>query len=358
MMTDRIEASGNSADIVRAAFEIQAAYCDANQAPITAQICRALAGGLSATTETGRAVLGWTGNAVADGLALRLVGGVHDLWLTGDAPELDELFKGEARADDMLRIVAAFLERQDAALLPWLDSPPQTNEPGRSASLMTGLLHLAERHGGRMEIIEIGSSAGLNLLIDRFHMDLGGVKVGPEDSTVQITPEWRGSPPPHALPDILSVRGSDIQPMDATRPANERRLLAYIWQDHPARFERVAKAIAMQREQAVDLVKADAADWVETQLTLPQEDGVMRVLMHSIMWQYMDEARQRRITDAMEAAGAKATPDRPVGWVAVEADRNLSRHDIVIRSWPGHGEPMLIGHAHAHGFWVEHSPPA
>ena len=354
MMTDRNEAAGNREDIVRAAFEIQAAYCDANQAPITAGICRALAGALYRSTQTGRVVLGWEGNAVADGLVLRLVGGVHGIWLAGEAIELDPLFTGKQDADGAIATVAAFLDRHDAALLPWLDSPPQTNEPGRSASLMTGLLHLAARHGQRMNILEIGSSAGLNLLINRFHMDLGGIEVGPETSTVRLTPEWRGPPPPDSAPDIVSVRGSDIQPIDATNPANERRLLAYVWEDHAERFDRVAKAIAMQRQQAVDLVQADAADWVEAQLALPQQQGVMRVLIHSIMWQYMDVSRQRRIRQAMEQAGRNTTPDRPLGWVSVEADRNFNRHDIIIRSWPGHGESTLIGHAHAHGFWVEH----
>ncbi len=345
-----------SEGVILGAFEIQAAYCDANDAPITAAVCRALAGALSAETATGKAVLGWPGNAVADGLVLRLVGGLHDLWLAGEAPQLDALFNGKADAEPAIPAVADALRRFDTILLPWLDSPPQTNEPGRSAALMTGLLHIAARHNKPIEILEIGSSAGLNLLIDRFAFDLGGVRTGPADSMVTIRPDWRGPPPPAAPVNIISVKGSDIQPIDATDPANERRLLAYVWQDHPQRFERVARAIAMQRAQPVDLVRADAADWTEARLAEPQDVGVTRVLMHSIMWQYLDESRQQRITTAMEAAGARATPDRPLGWVSVEADRRFHRHDIRIRSWPVHDESELIGHAHAHGFWVEHQP--
>jgi hypothetical protein len=77
------------------------------------------------------------------------------------------------------------------------------------------------------------------------------------------------------------------------------------------------------------------------------------VLMHSIVWQYLGEVRQARITAAMEAAGARATPGRPLAWLRVEADRSVYQHDITLRSWPGHGETLLYGHAHAHGFWVE-----
>ncbi len=341
--------------VILAAFEIQAAYCDANDAPITAGLCRALAGALDEETETGRTVLNWPGNAVADGLVLRLVGGLHALWLAGEAPQLDALFKDEAPAD-AIRAVGDTLRHSDTRLRPWLDGPPQTNEPGRSAALMTGLLHIAERHGPKIEILEIGSSAGLNLLIDRFAFNLGGVRLGPADSPVLIEPDWRGPPPPAGPIDIISTRGCDVQPIDATDPDNERRLLAYVWQDHPQRFDRVAKAITMQRERPVDLVRADAADWVEARLAEPQAEGVTRLLMHSIMWQYLDETRQQRVTAAMEAAGAQATPERPLGWVSVEADRQFNRHDIRIRSWPGHAESRLLGHAHAHGFWVEHEP--
>lgn len=346
--------------VILSAFDIQAAYCDANDAPITAAICRAIAGALvenefAARTATGSAILGWEGNPVADGLVLRLVGGLHALWLDGKEPRLDALFQGRSEPHEAAQEVATTLCEFDEKLLRWLDSPPQTNEPGRSAALMTGILHIAARYPDKsIELLEIGSSAGLNLLIDRFAFELGGVKVGPEESTILIQPDWKGAPPPASPVTITSVRGCDIQPIDATQPENERRLLGYVWQDHPQRFTRVAKAIAMQREKPVDLVQADAADWVESRLAEPQKEGTLRILMHSIMWQYVSPEGQARITAAMEKAGASATPEKPLGWVSVEADRTFNRHDIVIRSWPDHAEPILIGHAHAHGFWVEH----
>lgn len=347
---------------ILAAFDVQAAYCDANDAPVTAAICRAIAGALvenefAAKTATGSAILNWQGNPVADGLVLRLVGGLHALWLEGKEPRLDALFQGKSEPHEAAQEVATTLCEYDDRLVRWLDSPPQTNEPGRSAALMTGILHIAARYPGLpIELLEIGSSAGLNLLIDRFAFDLGGVKVGPADSPVLIQPDWQGPPPPDVPIDIISVRGCDIQPIDATQSDNEKRLLGYVWQDHPQRFDRVAKAIAMQRAKPVDLVAADAAHWVETRFAEPQADGTIRILIHSIMWQYLTEDGKARITAAMEAAGAHATADRPLGWVSVEADRTFNRHDIVIRSWPGHTEPRLLGHSHAHGFWVQHLP--
>lgn len=336
------------------AFAFQADYCEANDAPITARLCRAIAASVDAATETGRRILAWPGPPIPDALPLRTAGGFHALWRDGRAPGLDGLFAGRER--DPARIAAAsraVLDAHDAEIATWLDGPPQTNEPGRSAGLMAGLLVLAERFGPRFELLEIGSSAGLNLLIDRYRFDLGGVAVGPADSPVLIRPEWRGPPPPAAEVVIERVRGVDIQPIDPRSRAAERRLLAYIWADHAIRFPRVAAAIDMIRERPVMLDRGDAADWVEARLAEPQDAGVTRVLMHSIVWQYIPAEGQARIEAAMRAAGARASGQKPLGWVSLEADRVMNRHDLTVRRWPGGGEATLYGHAHAHGFWVE-----
>lgn len=338
--------------VILAAFEGQAAYCDSNDAPVTARLCRAMAAAIDDSTTTGRRVLGWTGQPVADALVLRLAGGLHALWQDGRAPGLAAVFEGGGESNAVAAVRGVLVEH-DAELNGWLDSPPQTNEPGRSAQLMTGLLEVAARHGPGLELIEIGSSAGLNLMIGRYRIELGGVAVGPEDSAVRLMPEWRGSPPPDVPVEILSARGVDIRPVDAASEAGARRLLAYIWADHRLRFERMAAALELLRADPPVLEAGDAADWVEARLAEPQAEGVTRVLMHSIVWQYIGSEGQARITAAMEAAGSRATADRPLGWVRVEADRSVHQHDITMRSWPGDGAVLRIGQAHAHGFWVE-----
>jgi hypothetical protein len=332
------------------AFIGQTRYCEVNNAPITGALTRTLVEALDTSTQVGARVLGWTGNPVFDALPLRLAGGVHDAWRRGVAPELASVFE---RGEGDVAAMRHFLAANDAALLPWLDGPPQTNEPGRSAQLMAGLLEIAARHGPRLEILEIGSSAGLNLMIDRYRIELPGAATGPAGSPVTLTPEWRGLPPAPGPVEIVGIRGVDIAPVDAATETGANRLLAYIWADHTLRFERMAAALEMLRAAPPRLDAGDAADWVEARLAEPQLAGVTRVLMHSIVWQYLGEARQARITAAMEAAGARATTERPLAWVQVEADRTVNQHDITLRSWPGHEATLLYGHAHAHGFWVE-----
>ena len=334
----------------RAAFGIQAGYSAAMDAPILTRILIALEQAVDRTTATGRRVLDWPGEPIADAMVLRLMGGLHALHRAGVDPVLSRMFVGGAVDPDVLRVI---LRDHDAVLSPWLDGPPQTNEAARSAGLMAGLLHLAARFGPRVEVLEIGSSAGLNLLIDRYRFDLGGVTAGPVDARVTIRPDWRGPPPPDVPVAITATRGVDIAPVDLSDPAAAERLQAYVWIDAVERQARLAETIALVREHGVRLDRGDAADWVEARLAEPQEAGVTRVLMHSVVWQYLGDAGQARIRAAMHGAGARATAERPLGWVMMEPNRDIHRHEVRVRGWPGDRPMELVALTHAHGAWVE-----
>ena len=345
-------------DINRGAFRIQAHYCRANASPIYAAVCDALADGLTRATRTGARVLDWPGEPTRDAVPLRLMGGLHALVLAGADASLADVFAGRVGAlERIAETVADVLRDHDETLYPWLDGPPQTNEPGRSGALMTGLIAVAARFGPRLEVLEIGSSAGLNLLIDRYRIDLGGTVVGPADAPVSIVPDWRGASPAPVPVEIVSVRGCDVNPMDATDPAVEARLAAYIWAEAPARLARVQGAIAMLCEKPVDLVGADAADWIDARLAEPQAAGVTRVLMHSVVWQYLPEPVADRIRAAMAAAGARATAERPLAWVSMEPDRSLGHQVIRMRGWPGDDGWRVLGTAHAHAAWIDSRAP-
>lgn len=335
---------------VMTAFANQVAYCDAAGAPITARVCGGIAAVLKSATDSAllAAVRGWQGAPLADALPLRVAGGLHALHLAGAAPELAPIYHGEA-ADDAA-VIGAVMAAHEAALLPWLDGPPQTNEAGRSANFIAAMLWLAEQGlPARFACLEIGSSAGINLMLDRYAYDLGGVMVGPGEPVMAFRPAWEGAPPPAQDIAILSTRGCDVAPVDLTDPAQALRLKAYIWPEHAVRFERMDAAIRAASERKPDLVRMNAADFVEAELAKPQASATTRVLMHSIVWQYVPADQQARVTAAMEAAGATATVERPLAWVQVEADRTVHRHKLTVRYWPGGGEEAQLAWSHPHG---------
>ena len=281
-------------------------------------------------------------------------GGLHHLLRKGAAPELGAVYAQEVTDQaEIDAIVASVVAHHDADLLPWFDGPPQTNEAGRSASFVAALHWVASRTAPVFELNEIGSSAGMNLLIDRYGYDLGGVTSGPADARCVIGPDWQGPPTPDTPFRIETVRGCDLNPIDVRDDDAAKRLIAYIWPEAHARFERMEAGIAMIHERAVDLVQADAADWIIARLAEPQAPGVTRVLMHSIVWQYIPADRQAMIKAAMAEAGARATAERPLAWIALETNRATFRHELTVRFWPGGEEAHLLGEAHAHGAWVE-----
>ena len=333
----------------------QADHAEKAGAPGTARIIRGLLAAMETDTATGRRIADWHGAVVEDALPLRIAGGLHNLLLTGEDRALEPVYAGlttEQGAVDA--IVCELFERYDTQLLPWLDSPPQTNEAGRSASVMTGLMWLSERTGcGVFELNEIGASAGINTMMDGFGYDLGGVRFGLGSPAIELAPEWRGPPPSEAPVDIVALRGCDRQPIDLTDAAQARRLKSYVWPEATERMGRIDAAVRMAGVQKPDVARADAADWVEQMLAEPQEEGVMRVLWHSIVWQYLGEPAQERIEAAMEQAGEAASAERPLAWIMLETNRETFAHELRVRHWPGDGEWHLLGQAHPHGAWVE-----
>jgi hypothetical protein len=341
-------------DSVAEALEWHAEHCDRAGSPITARVIRSLLPVMELDTASGRRLANWAGKGIEDALALRVVGGLHFLFLSGQEPRLEPVFTGRVTEQaDVDRLVCAAAERFDHVLLPWFDGPPQTNEAGRSASVMAGLLWLSPLLGPRFELIEIGASAGINTMMARYFYELGGTRAGPSLSSMRIVPEWRGAPPPQGDVEIVAVAGCDVAPVDLTDPDQALRLKSYVWADAQDRMARLDTAIAMARRAPPELVRMDAADFVAERLARPQEEGVTRVLFHTIMWQYMPEAKRAAITAAMEQAGASATKERPLAWIALETNRETFSHELHVRYWPGGEEPVLLSHAHPHGAWVE-----
>ena len=350
-----IDIAARGDGIVTAAFDNQVAYCREAGAQVTARVCAAL--GALVTGAAGGAVLArvraWPGAPLADALPLRLAGGVHALHISGAAPSLAPIYADAAGVDDAA-VIGAVLLAHEAELLPWLDGPPQTNEAGRSANFIAAMLWLAGQGlPARFECLEIGSSAGINLMLDRYRYEVGGRAVGPASAAMRLVPDWQGAMLPDVAIEIASARGCDVAPVDLTDPAQALRLKAYVWPEHTERFARIEAAIAEARRRPPELVCQNAADFVEEALARPQAAGTTRVLMHSIVWQYVPQDQQARVTAAMEAAGARATADRPLAWIALEANRVLHRHEMVVRHWPGDGAPQLLARAHPHGANIE-----
>jgi len=285
-------------------------------------------------------------------LPLRLLGGLHRLVLDGRAPTLRRWYPStggtwdaEAAWPDIMLAAANHFSPLRAAL----DQPPQTNEVGRSAALIGGLLILDRRFGLPVRLFEIGSSAGLNLRADRYHYRYRGGQWGPPDSPVTIDDAWHGRLPPGGALQIVERQGYDIAPVNATSADGELTLLSYVWPDMAARLDRLRGAIGVARQVPARLQRCAAADAVAG---LAVADGALTVLWHSITWQYLSASEQVAVRDGIDALAAQAEARAPFAHLMLEPQRRTSGapHAFLLRArcWPG-GMDQILAECAPHG---------
>jgi hypothetical protein len=307
---------------------------------------------LDETTQTGAKVLRWAGDPMRDALKLRLTGGLHALAQSGEDAALSALYKDQT--GEMGAILRRVVAEYDGWLLPWLDSAPQTNEVGRSGALWPGVMRVAARYGPKIQLLELGASAGLNLNMDRFAYDLGGAVAGDPLSAVRLAPRWSGDAPDVNQVEVVSRRGVDLNPLDVSDPAVASRLLAYVWPDQPERLARIEAAIRIAQSHPPHIDRADGVSWIAEQLERPQDAGVTRIVYHSIALLYFPDAGRKAVIDAIRSAGERATPERPLAWLNMEFAAGVKDKALLrMTTWPEHGETETLAHVHPHGAAIE-----
>ena len=332
---------------VRASFESQAFWCGRLGSPFTTRLCEVLATSLDRNSKLGARVLDWPGDPGpgGDALALRLCGGLHFLVRGGGAPGLAALYPPAPlpEPEQLRRALVPIL--QEDALLPWLDSPPQTNEVGRSAMLMAGLMVAAAGLRQPFALYELGASAGLNLQLDLYAYDLGGRAAGDPASAVRLKPAWTGNPLPAALVRIAGRQGVDLKPLDPRR--DREHLLAYLWPDQEGRLAQAGAALDIAAAAPPPVEAGDAADWIERKLALVGPAGITRIVTHTVAFQYFPPDVQARVVRHIEQAGAAASAQAPLAWLRFEKLPQDERYSLRLRLWPG-GERLLAwAHPHA-----------
>lgn len=282
-------------------------------------------------------------------LALRLTGAVHRLVLSGRAPALAAHYPsagGRAGREGTWEPFRDTLEAHTAEVRALLDRPVQTNEVGRAAALVGGFLEVARRTGLPLAILEIGTSAGLNLRWDHFRYEARGKTWGPKDSPVRLcTFEAPPAPRFDVRARVVERRGCDAHPVDPTTEDGRLTLMSYVWPDQTARFRALTGALRVARRVPALVERAQASEWLERELTTPRP-GSATVVFHSIVWQYLSEGDRARIASSLEDAGGRASNESPVAWLRMEPGKDQAAVHLTL--WPG-GDAELLAEAGYHG---------
>ena len=139
----------------------------------------------------------------------------------------------------------------------------QTNDPRRCSPLLIAL----SRIRGPIALIEVGASAGLTLIPDRYSYawTARGRRIVadpvPGPSTVTLTADvtgWGANPP--AIPRIAYREGIDLNPLNVTNALDREWLEALVWPEQTDRLELVRNAADIVAEVSPMLTTGDALD--------------------------------------------------------------------------------------------------
>jgi hypothetical protein len=321
-------ASPNKTDVAsqREVFLDQAVHCESRSA-LYAELCRRFA--------EDPVVAEVVGPEPTWEAPLRLLGGLHYLVLGGEASWEDPLEEHKA-------FLAEFVREQGV----------QTNEVQRSWVLVPLFLRVAERTGaGVVDLVELGPSAGLNLVWDRYRCVYEAGAWGPADARLTLTAEERGRVPAGLFGRELAVRrrtGIDRAPVDVTKDENARLLKAFVWAGQDERLERLDRAIAAVRADPPELVEGDFVELLPEVLA-SQPGDVLTVVFQTAALGYAGEEGRARVRAALGAAGR----ERPLVFVTAGKGRTGEQHwGLRIVFYP-EAEREFAGEADYHGAWLD-----
>jgi hypothetical protein len=202
------------------------------------------------------------------------------------------------------------LEHADALATLMLARRTQTNEPARCATLMPVLAALPQP----LALLEVGASAGLTLLPDRYSYDYAGQALtGPDPAAPILRCDPRGPVPvPAELPQVVWRAGIDLNPLDVTDADDVDWLRCLIWPGEPDRSERLDAAIAVARRDPPRVVRGDLVDDLAA-LAAQAPAQASLVVFHSAVLSYVSPARRREFAAAVGALDAVWLSNEAVG---------------------------------------------
>ncbi len=246
-----------------------------------------------------------------------LFAAVHDRLLAEPGQELAAWYPNltvHPRTDDPVPAFAAFCRAHRDELIGLVAGRfPQTNEIGRRALLLVGLADVAWRFGP-LAHLDVGASAGLNLLIEHYGYDYSGHRLGGDRLVLRCEVRGTGALP-DAIPSFTTHQGLDADPVDLADADQVRWLEACVWPDQTDRFERLRTAVAIAREQGIRVRRGDAVADLDAALDALGTDG-HPVVTTSWVRSYLSERHRADFVAALDERGQR----RDLSWVYLEAE--------------------------------------
>ncbi len=227
-----------------------------------------------------------------------------------------------------------------------------------------------------MSLLDLGTSAGLNLLFDSYaysyaqRSDGALVQAGQPGAQVHLECTVRGvleELPPLALPSIATRTGIDAAPIDPLSDDGALWLLACLWPDNLTRFTRLRGALMTARITTPPVVhQGDIVDdLARVAATIPPD--VPLVVFHTWVAAYLSPDRQAELVQAVRALAQERTvhhlyAESPIETPGLPTPPSPSPRPTsslataLVHLPPDGAAPVRLADAHPHGKWLQWWP--
>lgn len=296
-----------------------------------------------------------------------LFAAVHYLVLAGEGGALSRFYDAPADPRSLDGVGSAFVdfghENSDILTEIMMERSVQTNEVNRCIGLLPAL-NIVHRETSRpLALVEVGASAGLNLLFDRYRYDFGSAGVvGQPGAAVRLSTEVRGQRPPvaPALPPVEHRIGVDLAPVPIDDDDAVLWLRACIWAGEVAREQRLTAAIGLARRERPEVRRGDAVGLLST-IAHEAPDDLELVVWSSWVLGWMATDHRGRFAESLR----RVAGERPVWLLSLEKDgvvagvppiSDLPKDASVLglqRITPEGAEGGVLAVMHHHGGWID-----
>ena len=224
----------------------------------------------------------------------------------------------------------------------------QTNEVRRCAYLFPAILlsamHFPEKP---IALVEIGTSAGLNLLPDQYRYSYGDAETyGKDRSPLHIQSSFVGHKPSvlkSSFPKVFRRIGIDTDIVDPTIEDQVAWLMALIWPEHRERRKMLETALAIRLGFDLDLREGDGFMMINEIVDEIPEDIVPFIYHTHVANQIPEEARNSFV-DQIHAMGQRRDVAHFCNNIKPTLHLTLFRegspYDTALASVDGHGRSI------------------
>ena len=229
----------------------------------------------------------------------------------------------------------------------------QTNEPARCATLLPVLARLPQP----LALLEVGASAGLCLLPDRYGYAYGDHRIAPPSPEAPVFPARASAatPLPDAAPAVAWRAGLDLSPVDLRDPAQCAWLETLVWPEHTDRLQRLRSAIAIARADPPAVSRGDLLTDLPAAARAAPGDATLVVFHTAVLAYVTDPAARDRFAQTVRGLGAVWISNESPGVFPAIAAR--VRHAAPAGAFLLAVDGVPVAWTHPHGAWIDWLEP-